>query len=253
MKMKYSFLKFWSVILILGATVFITSCEYENSSPGRVRVTFEATFKGQPFIIGSQYDDELGNIMQINTFMSYFSMLQVVRQDDSKELIRDFALVNFNGKPSFELEMESGDMKGIEFNIGIPKAYNKDVDPTTYPNSHPLSVQGSQGMFWHWNTGYIFTKFEGMADTTGTGTALEHPFAFHIGDDPMFRVLPATQSFSLEPGEVKDIRIIVQVDKILKSESDEIDLATDYLTHTSGNIELATRFMNNFKNAIIIQ
>lgn len=246
----------FSFLLVLSLMVFMTSCEHDKDGPGTLQVVFSAEFKGEPFQVGSIYNDDMGNRIRIDNFMSYFSMLNVVTPDGSEIPVKDFALINFNDGATYSIELDSKDYKGLTFNIGIPKECNKDVDPTTYPNSHPLSVQGSQGMFWHWNTGYIFTKFEGKADTTGTeGAEIIHPFAFHVGDDPMFRQHNEAENFNfkIEPGATKVIHVIIDIEKIMKGEGDQIDIATDYITHTSGNVELAARFMNNFNEAIRIE
>ena len=49
----------------------------------------------------------------------------------------------------------------LKFNVGVPSELNQGVDPTSYPNSHPLSVSGSAGMRWDMNNSYFFVKFEG--------------------------------------------------------------------------------------------
>jgi hypothetical protein len=246
----------FSVLIVLVIVIFTSSCDHEKGGSGTLQVVISAEFKGEPFEIGAIYNDDMGNRIRIDNFMSYFSMLNVINPDGTEIPVKDFALINFNEGATFSVELDSKDYRGLNFNIGIPKEYNKDVDPTTYPNSHPLSVQGSQGMFWHWNTGYIFTKFEGKADTTGVeGAEILHPFAFHVGDDPMFRQHQDAQNFNfkIEPGATKVIHIVVDVEKIMKGDGDQIDIATDYITHTTGNTALATRVMNNFNDAIRIE
>ncbi|MDZ4751805.1 MAG: MbnP family protein [Flavobacteriales bacterium] len=247
-----------SFILILASVfslLILSSCEHRKEGNGTLQVAFSEQFKGEPFVLGSVYHDDMGNRLRVDNFMSYFSLLNVISPDGTETLVNDFSLVNFANGDVHTIELESGDYKGLEFNLGIPKEYNKDVDPTTYPNDHPLSVQGSQGMFWHWNTGYIFTKLEGKADTTGVeGAELLHPFAFHVGDDPMFRQHDASNfNFTIEPGSTQIIHVIIDIEKIMKGEDDEIDLATDFITHTSGNTVLASRFMNNFNKAIRVE
>lgn len=243
-------------MFILSLFVFLSSCEHDKDGPGTLQVVFSAEFKGEPFEVGTVYYDDMGNRIRIDNFMSYFSAINVLTPDGTEIPMKDFALINFNDGATYSVELDSKEYKGLTFNLGIPKEFNKDVDPTTYPNDHPLSVQGSQGMFWHWNTGYIFTKFEGKADTTGVeGAEILHPFAFHVGDDPMFRQHDDASNFNfkIEQGSTKVIHVIIDVEKIMKGEGDQIDIATDYITHTSGNTALATRFMNNFNEAIRVE
>jgi hypothetical protein len=110
-------------------------------------------------------------------------------------------------------------------------------------------------MFWHWNTGYIFTKFDGKADLEGIeGNPLLDPFAFHCGDDPLLRIvsLPIAQGF-IEGETSRVFQIHCQVDKLLQGNAENIDIAVDYLTHTQGNFLLARRFMDNFGTAFELE
>lgn len=239
--------------------IFFSSCEPEVvvDPPAftGVKVVFDLRYEGQPFVMSDVYWDSFDHRIRIDNIMSYFSMLKLVKEDGSKVLLKDFYLANFSESANLTFELPAGHYNGLEFGLGVPHDYNKDIDPTIYPNDHPLSVPGSEGMFWAWNTGYIFVKFEGKADTLGVeGNPLLHPFAFHVGDDPMYRFVNMEGlDVHVETGKTKIIRIVIAVDKILYSENDEIDLATDYLTHTSDNTELASKFMNNYKNAITVE
>jgi hypothetical protein len=153
--------------------------------------------------------------------------------------------------PVISFNIDPSEIARIEFAVGIPSEYNKDVDPTTYTNSHPLSVQGSQGMFWTWNTGYIFSKMEGKSDLTGTeGASLTNPFSFHAGDDPLYRTFSFEKPFTIGLNGSQDIIVSMHIDEIFNNDTDPIDVSTDYITHTSDNFALAERFINNLAASI---
>lgn len=109
-------------------------------------------------------------------------------------------------------------------------------------------------MFWTWNTGYIFTKYEGKADLSGTeGAALLHPFAFHVGDDPYYRSVVLDHPFTIGVAQTENISVVIHTEKIIDGGPSPIDIATDNVTHTSGNPELAEKAANNFAAAFEIQ
>ena len=247
-------------ILVVVSALWMAGCKPDEvievlPSATGAKVVFDLRYNDQPFAVGDIYYDNFGHRIRIDNFMSYISMMKLVKDDDTEVLLNDFYLANFSHANSLSFELPAGHFKALSFGIGVPHDFNKDQDPTVYPNNHPLSVPGSEGMFWGWNSGYIFVKFEGKADTLGIeGEPLIHPFAFHIGDDPFYRTHTAEGlNITIEEGKISTIRIIIAVDKILFGDNDQIDLATDYLTHTSDNIELATKFVDNFDASISVE
>lgn len=201
------------------------------------------------------YYDAFNNRVRIDKFDSYYAMLTLVKEDGSELVLQDFLRLNHVSENRLSFVVPDGVYTQFRFGIGIPRDYNKDQDPAQYPSSNPLSVAGSQGMFWSWNTGYIFSKLEGKADTTGVeGTSLLIPVAIHAGDDSSYREVESNEfNLKMEAGVARDIVIDIRMDKILGYDnSNGIDIATEAITHTSTNPELAEKFMNNFKEAIII-
>jgi hypothetical protein len=98
-------------------------------------------------------------------------------------------------------------------------------------------------------------KFEGKADTLGQdGNDLLHPFAFHCGDDIFYQQHDYLEkAFSLSPSQETELTIEFNADRFFYSENDTIDIKQNYLTHTSGNFELANRFMTLFNGAISME
>lgn len=252
------------LVSAVAAFMFMTGCRNTEETPApeevadntKIEISFNNLWEGASFNLQQVYYDNFGNRIRVDNFKSYISMLSLVKSDGSEVLLHDFYLMDFLNDNTYTFNVEAGDYDGLRFGIGVPHEYNKDQDPAQYPNSHPLSVAGSQGMFWHWNTGYIFVKFEGKADTTGTeGAELLHSFSFHVGDDPFFRTFEQLDTpIHVEPGLTTSFNVNIHVDQILATGgADDIDLATDAITHTSGNSELAETFMNNFKASITVE
>jgi hypothetical protein len=85
---------------------------------------------------------------------------------DSLAVSRGYAAVTIQARP--------GTYRGIRFSVGVPVDLNHRDAAT---QAAPLGVNA--GMFWSWNSGYIFSRTEGKVDSAG----VEKSIAYHIGED----------------------------------------------------------------------
>lgn len=211
-----------------------------------ITMQWKAKYHDQYLLIGSAFCDALNHPIREAHFLS-FSDICLVKDDSSKFLLKAVYLIYFSQTNALAPFIEKGIYTDIQLDLHNKRNLNKKVVPAVYPNSSPLSVQGAQGIFWSWNTGSIFTKYDGKVDLAGQdGNDLLDPFAFHIGDDSYYDILSfPLSSFNLSRDAKKSLTITIQIDKMINGESDQIDLAVDYPTHTSGITALADRFQNN--------
>lgn len=251
----------YSLILLLSSFIF-TSCKEDpkeetptsSSDTPKVQMTLTPKYENSNFAVGTVYYDSFGHRIRVDNFQSYISNITLHDDLGNDVVIKDVAMWNMGIANTFTAEIPAGSYSGLSIGIGVPEDKNKDIDPTTYPNDHPLSVYGAQGMFWTWNTGYIFTKFEGKADFTGTeGASLLSPFAFHVGDDPNYRTVNLDFPFTIEAKQTVTIPVVFQVDQILNGGPSQVDVEVDYITHTSDNPSLAERIIDNFAASFSIE
>ncbi|MFM7235127.1 MAG: MbnP family protein, partial [Flavobacteriales bacterium] len=201
------------------------------------------------------YMDDFGNRLRADKFMNYISLVTLVKEDGTEVLLKDFMLLDFFESNSVSAEIPEGKYVALKFGIGVPRDNNKDQDPAQYPSSSPLSVAGSQGMFWTWNTGYIFAKFEGKCDTTGTeGTELLTPIAIHTGDDFSYREY-VSQPFNLDlTGHAHTFAVHLNVNQIFSPiNGNDVNIALDAITHGSTNPDLTNDFMDNYVAALSLE
>lgn len=240
------------LVLVLIAIVF-NSCrdQTQNANCGQVTIKFIPVWNGQVVTIDSIYTNSLNQRIRFENIATYFSNIYIGNGIDSVLFSQVELLQLLGGQATVTKNMEPGTYSKLSFGLGIPPELNKNVDPSVYPNAFPLSVQGSNGMFWYWNTGYIFFKLDGRTDLTGTSNApLLNTFAFHCGDDPLYR----ERAFSFATIHSEDltsheITVYVDMQLLMEGDNDPIDLSTDYITHTTGNFALAERVTNHFANA----
>jgi hypothetical protein len=240
--------------MFLGFSLVLSACKKDEASGdgvGNFQLRLYPTFEGQAFETGEIYRDVLGHRIRVDDFKLYISNAALLKTDGTTLPLIDIDLFTLQTAQSIKFEVPAGDYAGLLVSFGVPEESNKDQDPTQYPNDHPLSVAGAQGMFWGWNTGYIFMKFEGKADTLGVdGNEMLHPFAFHCGEDVLYRSHDFNVPFNVGDDGTSCMDLRFAVDRFFYSASDTIDIKVNYLTHTSGNLPLAVRFTDLFNAAV---
>lgn len=255
------------LLLTIMAT-FLVNCEPDDPEPvdntdsgdptGTVTLRFEPYYQDEPLEIGEVYTNAMGYRLQIENLDFYISNTTIT-DDESVEVTGSEIELLMDEDPAMEMSFEAatGNYSGLSFSFGIPSEVNTDSDPTQFPNSHPLSVEGSNGMFWTWNTGYIFTTFDGRADTTGiAGNPLNHTFAFHCGNDQLFETRDYPDlAFEVAEDQENVFVFRIQVDQLLDNPDNPIDLKEESLTHSSGEdgLALAIKFTNNFYEATTLE
>jgi uncharacterized repeat protein (TIGR04052 family) len=176
-----------------AAALALAACSTAPSTPktAQVSLNFAAQINGQPFACGQRYDGvgTTGSSITPSDFRMYVSEVKLLRQDGSAvpvQLAQDgiwqhqnVALIDFengtgpcrNGTTATNTavrgQVPAGDYVGVELTVGVPFAQNHQ-DPTVAPA--PLN---STAMFWNWQGGYKFIKF----DTTSSGISTDKPAA----------------------------------------------------------------------------
>jgi hypothetical protein len=145
-------------------------------------------------------------------------------------------------------EIASGSYTGVNFNIGVDSAANHS-DPTTYAAGHALAATSATFDHWSWNSGYVFVKIEGIADTTASMTgAVNGPFEIHIGGDSYLRSISLPKTFDIPTSGAYEFGVKIDWAKAL----DGVDLR-HATTHTMDNMPLAQQVLANLVTAISVE
>lgn len=246
--MKTTFFTFFTVFAL--AAILLTSCDKdEDVTEGTLRLSTRALFNGNTFNIGDTIQDPAGNPMFVEQFRMFVSEIRAVKENGETVRLVDVDQINFAEGWTQSYTLPAGRYKGISLSLGVPADLNTDQDPAQYPTDHPLSISSAEGMFWTWNSGYIFVKYEGKVALDGDENSILDPYAFHVGGDSFYRSLTLNRSFEI--GEPRtDLRLNFNTEQFLTGPGDTIDLAEDNLTHTMDNMPLANRFMTLFADGI---
>lgn len=183
-------LKTWMGV---SAIALLAACSNMGpfTSGQSVNIQFAGVINGQPFACGQSYAN-VGTTKSTITpsdFRMYVSEVKLVRKDGSTVPValtqdgvwqyQNAALIDFengtgpcrNGtaptNTSVRGTVPAGEYTGVELTVGVPFALNHQ-DPTVAPS--PLN---STAMFWNWQGGYKFIKF----DTASSGVSEQKPAA----------------------------------------------------------------------------
>ena len=228
------------------------SCEYDPLVENLV-IAIQPTIGGQHLLLDELYTTSDDNTIRVETMKLYLSNLRLVRNDDTEVSLRDIALFDFdldNPNTQLGLDVTPGDYKALRFYLGVPPEMNA-LDPNDFEASHPLSFD--QNMHWDWNSKFIFIKFDGRSDTTGTGT-FNHNFAYHCGKDDFYAEVNHLEFPIAVPNTGSNtITLELDVEKFWAQGADPINLRTDNSTHTLNNEPLAEQFLGNVNVAFEVQ
>lgn len=198
----------------------------------------------------SVFTDATGRKFSLSDFRFYLSKIVLIKDDNNELPITDTVILGSITQQTFPLAViPVGSYKGFKFLFGLDSATNHS-DPTIYPSSSPLSLQNNP-LHWSWNSGYIFMKLEGLADTTlnNTGTPNEN-IVYHLGTDKIKRDIDfSNESFTVVSGTNYVMKLNIDLRKLLQ----DVDLRTDLITMSPGNLPLSSKIADNWQSTFTIQ
>ena len=248
-RIQTSLILTWACLIGLALT---TGCKPEaiQVRPGTLTLSADFSFGGDSVLIGRTAANALGQNLRLETFSIYLGRIELLNDTGALRL-SDAERWNAGEDNVWSYNLTPGVYEGLRLHIGVPAEFNTDTDPTIWPNDHPLGVSGSAGMFWSWNTGYIFSKFDGKADTTG-GNNFLHPFAYHIGGDDQIIEVRYDTPWEVTECTTHAFSLQAELLNFLATPTDTIDVAIDNITHTGDNPELAARYVTAQKAAVTL-
>lgn len=217
---------------------FIASCEKDDTAiagTGSVNLEFDHLVGTQALQLGTQtYTNAHGDDFTVSTFKYYVSNIALKKADGSKTVIPEsYLLVNAADASSTLQTLENvpaGDYTGIELMIGVDEARN-------FAGAQTGALDPAKGMFWSWNSGYIFLMFEG---TSSKSNQASNQLFFHVGgaQSPVNAIrklnldFPAT--LRVRNNTEPDVHFFVDVSSLFKGTT-TIDFSTISAFHGGAN------------------
>jgi hypothetical protein len=249
MKTRIIILFISALVLSLGACKEKEPTAVPQPKAGSVTIAVKHHVDGKDLVTESiEYTNEAGNEYAVDVLMHYLSNFELRNTNGNWHKINLYKLVNIK-KPSsttFDLtNIPFGEYDSIRFYLGVDSTTNYAID-----NSGDLDP--ALGLFWPWNTGYIFYMFEGRFKKGQNN----FPFAYHIGD--MSNLI--TKQFLL-PNVIKinqsslsqRITLKMELSEIFKSPH-TIDLnEVPLVSHTFDQPELTKKLRENIEDMFSIE
>ncbi|TAH01348.1 MAG: hypothetical protein EAZ17_04925 [Sphingobacteriales bacterium] len=172
--------RFWKLpwyFFIVGTMIFLSSCQKDSSDEtgtSSLKVTFRILNNGEPLNTSETYLNFSGEQYRVDVFKFYVSNVKLRTSDNRvSEEKESYHLVDLANAESRELTltMNNGSYQQLEFTLGVDSLRNVSGAQTG-------ALDPMLGMFWTWNSGYIFAKLEGQSPQS---TALQQNFTYHIG------------------------------------------------------------------------
>ena len=240
------------VFLIILVSVFSIGYSFAQNNEKKsvsLEIHFEHYVGDEVLQLDSgNYTNKLDQDFTVTKFNYYISNIQLTRKDgkiyfsDRHFLIKE---EDFNSKMIELCAIPSGEYTSIQFTIGVDSLANCS-------GIQSGALDPIHGMFWTWNTGYIFLKLEGrsMASTAPNGILEYHIGGFKSPSNCNRTVnLPLTDPLIISKKETSKVAMHVDVLELLTSPSD-IDFSV--LPVVTGT-ENAQMICDNYVDAFAIQ
>lgn len=175
-----------SAFLVLVSVWVLMACKpakENNMGGGDFSIELQHIFGNTTLRIGNSYTNSNQETFTLTTFDYFISNIILEKQDGSFYAIpqdSSYFLIKLSegSKPLIRFKnIPLGEYKSISFLVGVDSLRNT-MEPARRRGS--LDVGGrAEGMYWTWNTGYIFLKMEGISDVVPDEQ--DKKFYFHIG------------------------------------------------------------------------
>lgn len=208
---------FFLMILLSVFSIGYSFAQNKEKKRAAVEIHFEHYVGDEVLQLDSgNYANSLGQDFTITKFNYYISHIQLTRKDGEIYLSDQYFLIKEEDSHSKMIELVKippGEYTSIQFMIGVDSLANCN-------GIQSGALDPINGMFWTWNTGYIFLKLEGtsMASNAPNGILEYHIGGFKSPSNCIRTAnLALTSPLIITKKETSEITIITDVMELLTS------------------------------------
>jgi hypothetical protein len=233
----------------------ISSCKKElPPSPSTLDVSnstileleFEHKVDNQSLVFSSQsYTNHNGDTYNITMFKYYVSNFSLIDENgNTVTLPLTYHIIDASNPDSekIKLLLPAGNYKAINFMLGVDSLHNVSGAQTG-------ALDPDKGMFWDWNTGYIFFMMEGASPQ-----AANNQLRFHVGGfkgaNNAIRVISTgfnSNKLSAQVNKECEIKMNVNVSEVFKNPHTISFSALSTIHMPGGNaVKMADNYQNMF-------
>jgi hypothetical protein len=160
---------------ILFIAALVAAMSFSPPGNARLIIQFENYAGDNPLALDSvSYKNTFNQSYKVTMFKYYVGNFHLMNNKGKEFVSNGYFLISQEDKNSMQISINNipiGEYTAVDFTLGIDS-----IDNCSGAQSGALDP--INGMFWTWNSGYIFLKMEGISSASNsTGKRLE----FHIG------------------------------------------------------------------------
>lgn len=176
---------------VLGLLLLATACKKEKVAPSGnelapLSVEFDNIVGGTNLFLNSyEYINAAGENFKVSLLQYYVSNFKFYKADGTEYIVPQdssyFLIKESDAETRFaRFNVPEGDYTKLVFTLGVDSLRSTmDIDRRT----GVLDPSGGMddGMYWGWNSGYIFFKMEGLSESAPVDGSGQKKFRYHIG------------------------------------------------------------------------
>lgn len=234
---------------------------YNSSTKAPITIEFDNVVGSSDMILDNQtYTNANNEQFSISMFKYFISNIVLTKTDGTKYTVpqdSSYFLIDESNTASLSprINVPEGEYAAVEFLLGVDSLRNtKDISQRT----GVLDPTGeASGMYWSWNSGYIFFKMEGNSPVS---TQVGNIFHYHIGlfggySTPTLNNLKkitinlSTRGVAkVKTGKVANVHLLVDALKMFNGPTN-ISIATHSVVMASPfSAQIANNYANMFEH-----
>jgi hypothetical protein len=236
---------------IFFSMLLLNSCKKEEQF-GNLEIVFDHEFAGQPFRADTTtfYPLSNGENLRFARFEYYISNIELQLADGTWWAQEEsYHIINANrSKPSIKIpKLKEGDIIGLRYMIGVDSIRN-------FSGAQEGALSPSNGLFWSWNTGYIFVAAEGICQERPVDSNF---FIHHIGGFRAPFIGSRTVTFSLADNVIirgegtSTLNMKVEVDRFYQGPSTRLSVVQTQTIHNAS--ETSFRVADNIASMFSVK
>ncbi len=189
--MRRSFL--YLSLLTAALTAGFLACNTDDPEAATPPATFGLDFTNaagaQPLQLGTvAYKNASGESFTPTNFNYFVSNIRLIRTDGSAWVVppdSSYFLIRQTNPATQKIRLTNvpaGSYKAVSFVLGVDSLRSTmDIGKRTGALDPAVDHTGANGMYWSWNSGYIFMKLEGTSPSAPADATGKNNFRYHVG------------------------------------------------------------------------
>ena len=244
----------------------LLSCSNSEPTPGAaLTIEFDNVVGTKNLVLnGPSNTNASGEDFVVTKFNYFISNIKLLRADGSSYTVpqdSSYFLIKEDTKESQFVKLKNvpvGDYSGVEFMVGVDSL--RSTSPVE-KRKGALDPGGSMddGMYWAWNSGYIFMKLEG---TSTKATSANSKFYYHIGlfggynektvnNTKVVKLSFGTLKATVSTDDTPEVHLLVDVLKVFDGPATKVSIA-QYSSVMSQLPVKSQEIANNYSNMFTV-